>query len=348
MNRTVAIVSDAWTPQVNGVVQTLKQIKQALTRMGHHVVTLTPDQHHTFPCPTYPEIRLAIKPGKHIARQLDELKPDHIHIATEGTLGLAARRYCKKNGLAFTTSYHTQFPEYVRKRIPVPLSLLYRLVRWFHGGATQTMVAAPSQEAALRNHGFNNLVRWSRGVDTELFNPHDALSLDLPAPVFVYMGRVAVEKNIEAFLSLDLPGTKCVIGDGPALEILEDEYPDTVFFGYKFGKDLARHLAGADVFVFPSRTDTFGLVLLEAMACGLPVAAYPVTGPKDIIKDGKTGVLNEDLRTAALAALELNGQHARREALTYSWEASAQQFLDNLVDARGPGKTGVELKPTQS
>jgi glycosyltransferase involved in cell wall biosynthesis len=330
---SLAIVTDAWSPQVNGVVNTLRHTRDTLTQLGHRVSMLTPQDHWTLPCPSYPEIRLSVRPGQKIRDTLDTLEPDHIHIATEGPLGLAARRYCLRNGLSFTTSYHTQFPEYVRKRVPVPLAVSYAFMRRFHSVASHVMVATSGQESLLRKWRFNNIVRWSRGVDTGLFHPDKREPLDVQRPLFIYAGRVAVEKNIEAFLALDLPGSKCVIGDGPDLEILRARYPDVLYTGYKFGSDLARHVAAGDVFVFPSRTDTFGLVMLEAMACGLPVAAYPVTGPLDVVTPGETGFLDADLRKAALDALALDRERCRDEALKYTWQAASRQFLDNLVPA---------------
>lgn len=330
---SLAIVTDTWTPQVNGVVKTLQKTRDALEQSGYQVTMLTPADHRTIPCPSYPEIRLALRAGPAIRRQLVALAPDHIHIATEGPLGLAARRYCLDNGLAFTTSYHTQFPEYVRKRLPVPLELSYAFVRRFHRAAAQTMVATPSQQRLLEQWHFGNIVRWSRGVDTDLFTPEQRVELDVERPLFTYTGRVAVEKNIEAFLKLDLPGTKCVIGDGPALDELRARHPDVMFTGYKFGTDLAGHIAAADVFVFPSRTDTFGLVMLEAMACGVPVAAFPVTGPVDVVRQAETGFLDQDLRKAALQALELNRDRCRSEALKHTWQAASRQFMNNLVPA---------------
>jgi len=294
---------------------------------------LTPQDYNTVPCPGYPEIRLALRPSRKLHARLDELRSDHIHIATEGPLGQAARAFCLRRGLAFTSSYHTQFPEYIRKRLPVPLAVSYAFMRRFHNAAARTMVATSGQEAVLKQWRFRNIVRWTRGVDTTLFSPGERAPLDVAHPLFTYAGRVAVEKNLEAFLSLELPGTKCVVGDGPALRSLRERYPNTLFPGYKFGKDLARHLAAADVFVFPSRTDTFGLVMLEAMACGVPVAAFPVTGPLDVVTHGVTGVLDEDLRTAALAALQLDRGRCRAEALKHTWAESSRQFSDNLVPA---------------
>jgi glycosyltransferase involved in cell wall biosynthesis len=329
--RRVAIVTDAWLPQVNGVVNTLQHTRDGLAALGCRVAMLTPADHHTVPCPTYPEIRLSLHPTRKLGRQLDALVPDHIHIATEGPLGFAARGYCLRNGLAFTTSYHTQFPEYIRKRAPLPLALSYAFVRRFHSAAIRTMVATASQEALLKRWRFCNIVRWSRGVDTDIFRPDESEPLGVPRPLFVYAGRVAVEKNLEAFLGLELPGSKCVIGDGPVLAKLQRRWPDVLFAGYRFGRELARFVASADVFVFPSLTDTFGLVMLEAMACGVPVAAFPVTGPLDVVTQGETGILDRDLRKAALAALELDRGRCREEALRHTWQASSQQFFDNLV-----------------
>jgi glycosyltransferase involved in cell wall biosynthesis len=329
--RSVAIVTDAWSPQVNGVVNTLQHTRDNLSGMGCRVTMLTPVDYHTIPCPTYPEIRLSVHPNGRLGRQLNRLQPDHIHIATEGPLGFAARKYCMRNGLAFTTSYHTQFPEYLRKRVPVPISLSYSFVRRFHSAAMRTMVATASQEALLRKWRFGNIVRWSRGVDTDVFRPDEKAPLGVARPLFVYAGRVAVEKNIEAFLELDLPGSKCIIGDGPALEETKKHWPEVLFTGYRFGRELARFIASADVFVFPSLTDTFGLVMLEAMACGVPVAAFPVTGPLDVVTHGETGILDSDLRAAALAALDLDRRRCREEALRHTWQVASQQFLDNLV-----------------
>lgn len=341
----VAIVTDAWRPQTNGVVQTLSTTAQTLRAAGHEVLVVEPGQFRTFPCPTYPEIRLAWFAYRRLSQLLEEFAPDCIHIATEGPLGGAARTWCLRNRFAFTTSYHTQFPEYVRARAPIPLALSYAHLRRFHSAAVRTMVATPSLQKQLETRGFRNIVRWTRGVDVELFKPGDAPAtkqfLALPRPIFVYVGRVAVEKNIEAFLDLDLPGTKLVIGDGPERRSLQAEFPTAQFVGYKFGAELAAHLAAADVFVFPSRTDTFGLVLLEALACGVPVAAYPVIGPIDVIRNGTTGVLDEDLRAAALAALRLDPAKCRAFALAHTWEAATKQFLGNLA----PRDERVGLKP---
>lgn len=325
----ILVVTDAWYPQVNGVVRTLEMTATHLRDWGHEVSFLTPQSFRTIPLPTYPDIRLALFPRRKVFRLLEEAEPDAIHIATEGPLGWAARAWCMKNGIEFTTSYHTQFPEYVKLRAPwLPLSLSYALVRLFHAPAKRILVPTPTQQQRLQHHGFRNVVVWSRGVDTEIFRPCGKEALDhLPRPVSLYLGRVSIEKNLDEFLRLPLAGSKVVIGEGPDLARLQREYPDTHFLGYKFGEDLVQHLAAADVFVFPSRTDTFGLVLLEAMACAVPVAAFPVTGPVDVVRDGVNGALNEDLHTAVLAALAIDGRNARAHALRYSWEVCTADFL---------------------
>ncbi|MCG8435836.1 MAG: glycosyltransferase family 1 protein [Gammaproteobacteria bacterium] len=328
----IAIVTDAWDPQINGVVITLKKTTKILKDWGHTIEYITPQGFHSIPCPTYPDIRLALFPNRKVFKNLDDFQADAVHIATEGPLGMAARKWCIKNNFPFTTSYHTQFPEYVRLRAPIPLSVSYAWLRRFHGNAQRTMVPTKTQLKRLQERGFKNAVIWSRGVDTELFKPGDKSFLKEQRPVFMYMGRVAVEKNIEAFLELDLPGTKYVVGDGPDLEMLKGKYQDTVFTGFKFGEELANYLAAADVFVFPSRTDTFGLVLLEALACGVPVAAYPVTGPIDVIENGVTGCLDEDLGKAAEDALRLDPETCREYALKNSWEEATKQFLSHICD----------------
>jgi glycosyltransferase involved in cell wall biosynthesis len=330
----IAIVTDAWRPQTNGVVQTLGKTVDALRELHHDVCVIEPGLFRTLPCPTYPEIRLSLLPYPSLARKLDVFAPDAIHIATEGPLGGAARRWCLRRGMCFTTSYHTQFPEYLRARMPIPLGLSYAHLRRFHSAATRTMVATPTMQAQLEQRGFRNIVRWTRGVDVDLFRPFSARLLDLPQPICMYVGRVAIEKNVEAFLALTLPGTKVIVGDGPARAELQKKYPAAVFVGYQRGEMLARHVAAADVFVFPSRTDTFGLVLLEAMASGVPVAAYPVTGPIDVVQQGVTGVLDEDLQVAVAGALRLNRDDCRNYALQHTWHTATQQFLGNLCIAR--------------
>ena len=327
----IALVTDAWQPQVNGVVRTLGMTVECLRRLGCEVLPITPLDFRTLPCPTYPSIRLAILPGRRVAKMLDGFKPDAIHIATEGPLGHVARRYCRARGLPFTTAFHTQFPEYIRLRVPVPVSWSYAYLRHFHAAATRTMVPTATQRDKLRAWGFDNLRLWARGVDTEVFNTDEPLAWHYPRPIAVYMGRVAVEKNIEAFLDLpDLP-SKLVIGDGPDRERLAARYPDCHFLGPRYGRDLARHLAAGDVFVFPSRTDTFGLVLLEALACGLPVAAYPVQGPLDVIVQGVSGVLDDDLGVAVRGALQLSRAACVAQARRYSWEACSADFLRYLA-----------------
>ena len=334
----ILVVTDAWHPQVNGVVRTLGTLREELTLMGHEPVFITPDQFRSVPCPTYPEIRLALRPGPLLARTIEENQPCAIHIATEGPLGWAARRYCLKRQVPFTTAYHTKFPEYIRARFRVPLQMSYRLIRRFHAPASTIMVATQTIQDELEHRGFERIRRWSRGVDTTIFRPRSeeeifalAPSLrDLPKPIHLYVGRVAIEKNILAFMAADLPGTKLVVGDGPQLDELRRKYPKVVFAGSKVGEELAAHYSAASVFVFPSRTDTFGLVLLEALASGVPVAAYPVPGPLDVIGVSPAGVLDEDLAVAAKKALGIPPDICRAHALSFSWQACTQQFLDNL------------------
>jgi len=326
----LVLVTDAWYPQINGVVRTLDMTRQTLTDMGHEVVAITPEAFRTIPCPTYPEIRLAIAAGRRIRAAIDGAAPDAIHIATEGPLGLAARNHCVRRGIPFTTSFHTKFPEYLHARFRLPVAWGYRFLRWFHGGARRTMVATGALQAELEQWGFDNIGRWSRGVDVDLFRPRPKSFLDLPRPVWLYVGRVAVEKNVEAFLALGLPGTKVVVGDGPQTAALKARYPDVRFVGAKRGEDLARHYAAGDVFVFPSRTDTFGLVLLEALASGVPVAAYPVTGPRDVIGESGCGVLDEDLGRAANAALGIAADRCRAHAERFAWPACTREFVGNL------------------
>jgi glycosyltransferase involved in cell wall biosynthesis len=332
----ILIVTDAWRPQVNGVVRTLEVLGKDLTALGHTVRYATPEGRITVGLPTYPEIRLALFPRPGLEKEIRDFAPDAIHIATEGTLGMSARAICLKHGIAFSTSFHTRFPEYVRARFPlIPESLVYRWLRWFHGPATAMMVATESLRREMAAHGFTNLRIWSRGVDVEHFHPIAGAKHPFQQPVWLYVGRVAVEKNIEAFLSLDLPGTKAVVGDGPAKAQLKAKYPNAEFLGSLTGDDLVRAYAGSTVFVFPSRTDTFGLVLLEALACGLPVAAYPVQGPLDVVGGAPVAALDEDLGKACLAALEI-ARHPgpvtpRSFAEAHSWRACTLQFLRNIV-----------------
>jgi glycosyltransferase involved in cell wall biosynthesis len=330
----ILIVTDAWFPQTNGVVMTLAHTAAWLGRFGHEVRFLTPREFRNLPCPTYPEIRLSVFPYRDLCKRITAFKPEALHIATEGPLGLAARRYCRANRLRFTTSYHTQFPQYLRHRFPVPLWFSYWMLRWFHGAAHRCMVSTQTVHEQLAARGFKNLARWQRGVDTQRFRPREKRFLDLPRPIAAYVGRVAVEKNIGAFLSMPWTGTKLVIGDGPELERLRALHPDAVYAGFRFGDDLARHLAAADILVFPSLTDTFGLVNLEAMSCGIPVAAFPVAGPIDVIDDGVTGALDADLHKAALRALQIDPQRCRERALQSGWDVCARQFESNLISCR--------------
>lgn len=327
----ILLVTDAWAPQVNGVVRTLEMLGRDLAAMGHEVRYATPEGRFTVPLPTYSEIRLAIFPRKSLERMIDDFAPTAIHIATEGPIGLSARAICIKRHIAFTTSFHTRFPEYVHARFPfVSERVVYRFLRWFHDPAAAMMVATPSLERELAQYGFHNLCIWSRGVDVDAFRPIEGSTLPFAEPIWLYVGRVAVEKNIEAFLALDLPGTKVVIGDGPARVALERKYPAVQFLGTKVGEDLVRCYAASDAFVFPSRTDTFGLVLLEALACGVPVAAFPVLGPKDVLGDAAVGALDEDLGRACRRALTISRDNCRAFALTRSWRACTEQFLANL------------------
>jgi glycosyltransferase involved in cell wall biosynthesis len=339
----IMIVTDAWFPQTNGVVSTLAQTAAWLGRFGHEVRIINPQDFHSIACPTYPEIRLSIRPYRQVKRSIAEFAPQALHIATEGPLGLSARRFCLQQGMPFTTSYHTQFPQYLRARFPIPLSLSYRALRWFHGAAVRCMVSTASVRQELAAHRFENLATWRRGVDTEVFKPHAKDFLALPRPIAAYVGRVAVEKNIDAFLKMAWAGSKIVVGDGPERARLEKQYPDAKFTGYRFGEDLARHLAAADVMVFPSRTDTFGLVNLEAMACGVPVAAYPVTGPIDVIDDGITGALDLDLATAAQRALKIDPDACRERALRSGWDVCSREFESNLERCEFPAQPKLIL-----
>ncbi len=336
----ILLATDAWEPQVNGVVRTLTRTVAECRAMGHEVLVISPDQFKTIPMPTYPEIRLALGAYEEIREKFKAFEPDGIHIATEGPIGMAARRLCIEWKLPFTTSYHTKYPEYIAARFPVPLSVGYAFMRWFHKPSGRVMVATPTMRNDLEKHGFRNISPWSRGVDTELFRP------DLPPifegmerPIFVSVGRVAVEKNIEAFLETDLPGTKVIVGDGPSRAELEKKYPAAKFLGARFGEELARCYADADVFVFPSLTDTFGLVILEAMATGTPVAAYPAPGPIDIIPNSNAGVVDEDLEKACLECLDLDRKKVRAYAELYSWRASAEEFVRNLQPYPEPERT---------
>lgn len=329
----ILVATDAWHPQVNGVVRTLVMMAEAARAFGADVGFLTPQSFRTVALPSYPDLRLALPSPAKIARLIAAARPDSIHIATEGPIGLLARRYCRRHGLPFTTSFHTRFPEYISARLPVPESWIWAGLRWFHNAGQGVMAATPALAGELRIRGFRNVVLWPRGVDTGLFHPR-AVDLGLPRPVFLCVGRVAVEKNLEAFLDLDLPGTKLIVGDGPARAALMRKFPQAVFSGALQGEALAQAYAAADVFVFPSRTDTFGLVLLEALASGLPVAAFPVTGPRDVIGTAPVGSLHDDLQVACLAALSISPQACLAFAARHSWEASARAFVDNATRGR--------------
>ena len=331
----ILVVTDAWHPQVNGVVRTLGHMAREARKLGTEITFLSPGEFFTLPLPSYPEIRLALPPPGAVARRLDSVKPDAIHIATEGPLGWRMRRLCIKRGLPFTTSLHTRFPDYAADRLPLLANwikaLTWAWLRRFHSAGAAVLAATPTLAKELETRGFKNVKLWPRGVDADLFRPREGSPLKLPRPIFLTVGRLAVEKNVEAFLALDLPGTKLVVGDGPARERLARSYPQAVFVGAKQGEELAEHYACADVFVFPSRTDTFGLVLLEALASGVPVAAYPAAAPRDVIGEAPVGVLDEDLRRACLAALECSREECREFALRMTWEASARIFLDHVA-----------------
>jgi glycosyltransferase involved in cell wall biosynthesis len=323
----VLVATDAWRPQVNGVVRTLGSLARAAAKLGVKIEFLSPDGFWTFPVPTYPGLRLALPSAKRVAERIERAKPDAIHLTTEGPIGYAVRSYCLKAARPFTTSYTTRFPEYIAARSPIPEAWIYGILRRFHAAASVTMVATPSLMKELSGRGFANLGMWTRGVDVDLFRPDRAIDLDFPRPIFMSVGRVAVEKNLPAFLALDLPGTKVVIGTGPQEAELKRRFPGTKFLGQLDNGILAAHLAAADVFVFPSLTDTFGIVQLEALASGVPIAAFPVTGPRDVIGNNPIGVLDEDIHSACMQALWISRESCREFALRYSWENSARQFI---------------------
>jgi glycosyltransferase involved in cell wall biosynthesis len=347
----ILIATDACTPQVNGVVRSLQSLAASAERLGIEIFFLTSQGFRTFPLPSYPSFRCAIPSPREIAQRIERAAPDCLHIATEGPIGVMVRRYCLRHGVTFTSSFMTRLPEYISVRLPVPESWSYALLRRFHAAAAVTMVSTRSLAEELAGRGFEHLAMWTRGVDTDLFTPERAAAIDLPRPIFINVGRVAVEKNLAAFLELDLPGSKIVIGDGPHAGELRRRFPNTRFLGQLEGETLARYLAAADVFVFPSRTDTFGLVQLEALACGVPVAAYPVAGPKDVIGDAPVGALEEDLGSACLKALTISRAACRRFALGHSWEKSARQFTANCrpcarAAAPQPSPPGARAGPS--
>jgi len=329
----ILIVTDAWHPQVNGVVRTLNRLAYDAERLGHTIQFLTPQNYPTAPLPGYPEIQLALATPQAVADAIEAHNPDALHISTEGPLGWLARHWAIKVGRPFTTCYHTRYPQYISARYPVPESVTYGVMRYFHNAGVATMVATPSLRTELQEQCFNRCLIWSRGVDAELFNPQARMPMDLPGPIFLCVARVAVEKNLEAFLSLNLPGSKLIVGDGPDRAMLQAKYPDAHFLGARFGADLARLYASADVFVFPSKTETFGLVMLEALASGTPVAAFPVDGLIPELVQAGAGVMNHDLRAATLAALEISRETSRQFSLGYSHENAAKQFLSNVSEA---------------
>jgi glycosyltransferase involved in cell wall biosynthesis len=329
----IALVTDAWAPQVNGVVRTLEAVRATLERQGHAVAVISPDLYASLPCPTYPEIRLAMATSRSVGQRIAAFGADAVHLATEGPLCLAARRWCLRHGLPFTTAYHTQFPDYVEKRTGMPAAWIWHYIRWFHAPARAVLVSTPSIRHTLTAHGVAHLRHWGRGVDLAQFTPDappPAAFAGLARPIQLYVGRVAVEKNIAAFLATRQPGTRVVVGDGPARAELERLYPDALFLGALGGRALAGAYAGADVMVFPSRTDTFGLVMIEALACGTPVAAYPVSGPVDVLTPA-TGAMREDLGAAIAEALTRDRAACAAYGRSFSWEASAAQFLSALA-----------------
>jgi glycosyltransferase involved in cell wall biosynthesis len=329
----VLVATDAWYPQINGVVRTLTSLANGLHAVGVEVEFLTPEGMPTVGLPSYPEIRLALPSPRRIAARIAAFRPDAIHIATEGPIGCATRRYCRARGQPFTTSFHTRFAEYMSARWPIPERLIWRWLRWFHNAGSGTMASTASLADELGSRGFKQVLRWPRGVDARLFRPRPDASLGLLRPIFLTVGRLAVEKNIAAFLALDLPGTKVVVGEGPAREELARLCPQAIFLGAKHGEELSRVYAAADVFVFPSRTDTFGLVLLEALACGTPVAGFPVAATRDVVGTAPVAVLDENLRAACLDALGVSRSACRAYAETMSWDDSARCFLDNIQRA---------------
>jgi glycosyltransferase involved in cell wall biosynthesis len=329
----VLIISDAWKPQVNGVVRTLERLAFDAGQMGHEIRFLTPQDYPTAPLPGYPEIQLALASLRSVADAIERENPDALHISTEGPLGWLARHWAIKTKRPFTTCYHTRYPQYISARYPIPEAISYGFLRHFHNAGVATMVATPALQDELHGEGFKRCVIWSRGVDADLFHPEKREALEFPGPIFLCVARVAVEKNLEAFLSLDLPGSKLIVGDGPDRDMLQHKYPSAHFLGAKFGADLARIYASADAFVFPSKTETFGLVMLEALASGTPVAAFPVEGLIPSIASAGAGIIGDDLGRAALAALSVPRTTARSFALGYSHQRAAEQFLSNVTEA---------------
>jgi glycosyltransferase involved in cell wall biosynthesis len=328
----ILVATDAWRPQVNGVVRTYERLDEELRAIGAELAIISPNEFRSIPCPTYPEIRLALPGYQYLIERVSCIEPDAVHIATEGPVGWMMRNYCLRRRIPFTTSFHTRFPDYLKSRFGVPTSWTFAAQRAFHNAGAGMMVASRSLATELSDRGFKRVMPWTRGVDTAQFHPRPIRRFG-EGPVFIYVGRVAVEKNLDAFLSLDLPGRKVVVGTGPLLATLQARYPDVIFTGKQVGEDLAACYASADVFCFPSRTDTFGIVLIEAMASGLPIAAYPVTGPIDLVTDGVSGAIDSDLRQACLKALSLNSEDAVAEAAGYNWDNAGRLFLSNIETA---------------
>ncbi|MGM0564831.1 MAG: glycosyltransferase family 4 protein [Pseudomonadota bacterium] len=342
-------VTDAWYPQINGVVTTMGTVIETLKARGHEVKVIEPGQFYTLPMPTYPEIRLSVNVWK-VSGMIDRFQPDRVHIVTEGPLGLAARHYLSRRGMRFTSAFHTRFPEYTHARFPfVTVAFGYRVMRAFHARSRRVLVATDSVRRELEGWGFERVVTWSRGVDTTVFRPLETGEANplshLDGPIALYVGRVAPEKNLRAFLEVDYPGHKVVVGDGPSRARLEREFPDVHFAGFRQGRELARYFAAADVFVFPSLTDTYGVVMLEAMACGTPVAAFPVSGPLDVIRPGVTGAMDRDLLTAIQRAEALNREDCIRQARENDWASTAGFLLDQMVPATQQNSTESALSP---
>ena len=323
----ILIVTDAWHPQVNGVVRTLSYLVKELKKQKLEVYLITPQEFITLPCPTYPEIRLSINAYPKIYNRIKEINAHIVHIATEGPLGFFARRYCIKNNIRFTTSLHTKFAEYINERTHIPVSIGYSFLRYFHKPSNKVLVTTKNMEKELINRNFKNLVVWTRGANTDIFGKIKKIEISKPAPIFIYVGRVAIEKNIKAFLDIDIQGSKVVVGAGPQLDVLKKKYKDVLFTGMLDEKDVAAYLAASDVFVFPSKTDTFGIVIIEALAAGIPVAAYPVTGPLDILQNTKVDCLDLDLKTSMLKALKIKKEDCKEVAKQYTWENCAKIFM---------------------
>ncbi len=341
----ILIVTDAWYPQVNGVVRTLDETSKQIKKLGHEVKLITPEGFLTIPCPTYPEIKLSLFPGAKVSSMIRDFNPDCLHISTEGPLGLAARGYASRNGLAFTSAYHTRFPEYVYARTKLPIKITYSFLRWFHNRSELVMVPTEEVKKDLIKHKIGKPKIWSRGVDLDIFKPKKGRRKN-KNPILLNVGRVAVEKNLEEFLKIDLPYEKWVVGDGPAFKELKKKYPKVIFHGAKSKEELEYYYNKADVFVFPSKTDTFGLVLLEAMACGLPVAAFPVSGPLDVIGNSNAGILNSNLKEACKKALLIPRKVPREYAKKFSWESTSKTFESYLVSIRDKDTTyNIEDNP---